>query len=275
MIRKEEIFDRSSYEQQINMNRKFFFLAAAFCLCGGGGYKAQAQMLIRVYPSQDHTNQTLWIFSGSGAGALDGGSIRSGSGHGHEDTIYVDSNDGNFYNANKPNPLTTSLSPLLSSTNSKDIASVRARIPGGGRTDITFAASATNTPTITIGGTSRTIANLWMDENSVVTRDGLGIRVTGTALSYSTGASASWSGAGVINKPIGDFHTGTFNSFGFAHPWFAGSNKAQIVVSGQIIPEPEEYALVFGLFALAFVFFHRHRQKKKQRQQRAAANSAV
>ena len=250
----------------IDRKRSLSLLVAVACICGGGGYKAQAQMLIRVYPSQDHTNQTLWIFSGSGAGALDGGSIRSGSGHGHEDTIYVDSNNGNFYDANKPNPLTISLSPLLSSTNSIDIASVNARIPGGGRTNITFAAGATNTPTITIGGTSRTIANLWMDENSVVTRDGLGIRVSGTALSYSTGASASWSGAGVINKPIGDFHTGTFNSFGFSHPWFAGSNKAQIVVSSQVIPEPEEYALIFGLFALAFVFFRRRRMQKKRQQ---------
>lgn len=31
-----------------------------------------------------------------------------------------------------------------------------------------------------------------------------------------------------------------------------------------IIPEPEEYALVFGLFALAFVFFHRRFQKKQR-----------
>ena len=229
-------------------------------------------MLIRVYPSQDNTNQTLWIFSGSGAGALDGGSIRTGSGHSHEDTIYVDSNNGNFYDANKPNPLTISLSPLLSSpTNPADIASVNARIPSGGKTNITFAAGATNTPTI--GSGSRTISHLWMDEDAVVTRDGLGIRVTGTALSYSTGASASWSGAGVINKPIGDFHAGTFNSFGFAHPWFAGSNKAQIVVSSQVIPEPQEYALVFGLFALGFVFFRRHFQKKQRRQAQTATTS--
>lgn len=144
--------------------------------------------------------------------------------------------------------------------------------PEGCRTNITFAARATNTPTVTIGGTSRTIANLWLDENAVVTRDGLGICVTGTALSYSTGASASWSGAGVINKPIGGFHTGTFNSFGFAHLWFAGSNKAQIVVSSQIIPEPEKYALLFGLFALASVFFHRWRMQKKRRQQSTTAS---
>ena len=223
-------------------------------------------MLIRVYPSQDNTNQTLWIFSGSGAGALDSGDIRlsSTSGHQHDDTLYVDS--GDLYNANKPNPLTISLSPLLSSTNTADRNSVLSRIPGGGKTNITFAVSATNTPTITIGSGSRTISHLWMDENAVVTRDGLGIRVTGTALTYSTGASASWSGAGVINKPIGDFHAGTFNSFGFAHPWFAGSNKAQIIVTTQIIPEPEEYAIIFGLFALAFVFFHRRMQKKQQRQ---------
>ncbi len=37
-----------------------------------------------------------------------------------------------------------------------------------------------------------------------------------------------------------------------------------IVVHSAIIPEPEEYALVFGLFALGFVILRRHFQKKRQ-----------
>ena len=33
---------------------------------------------------------------------------------------------------------------------------------------------------------------------------------------------------------------------------------------GTVIPEPEEYALVFGLFALGFVVVRRQLQKKRQ-----------
>ena len=69
-------------------------------------------------------------------------------------------------------------------------------------------------------------------------------------------------GAGIISKLIGDFHTGTSNSWGFSHPYFAANSQDSTQVrfhSGIIIPEPEEYALVFGLFALGFVFF-RHRR---------------
>ena len=44
-----------------------------------------------------------------------------------------------------------------------------------------------------------------------------------------------------------------------------------IVVHSVIIPEPEEYALVFGLFALGFVILRRHWQKK-QRQQASATS---
>ena len=48
------------------MKRKLTLLAAVVCICGGGGDKAQAQLIIDVYPSQDNpTNQTLWIFSGT------------------------------------------------------------------------------------------------------------------------------------------------------------------------------------------------------------------
>lgn len=38
----------------------------------------------------------------------------------------------------------------------------------------------------------------------------------------------------------------------------------RIVVHSQIIPEPEEYALVFGLVALGFVIVRRHWQKRHQ-----------
>ena len=233
--------------------------------------QSQAQLYIHVYPSQDSpTNQTLWIFSGSSSTSSTLNSIRSSGNYNTRDSWLIDtgSNSGNIYNANRPNNQLLTLSSLLSSTNSKDIASVNARIPGGGKTNITFAASATNTPTITIAGRgTRTIANLWMDEDVHVgsPRDGLGIRIQAPNLLYSSGEASSWVGAGLIDKPIGDFYAGTFNSWGNGFPDFgSGNNVVQVTVNNQIIPEPEEYALIFGLFALGFVFFHRRMQKKKR-----------
>ena len=36
------------------------------------------------------------------------------------------------------------------------------------------------------------------------------------------------------------------------------------LVYSHVIPEPEEYALVFGLFALAFVIIHRQFKRNRQ-----------
>ncbi len=259
------------------MNRKLFLLAAIACLCaGGGGGVANAQLFIHVYPSQDHTNQTLWIFSGTST-TLASDHIRTSSGSNsysaRDSWRFASSPSGlHVYGANPPSDTNFQLSPLFSSTNTIDIDSVRKRIPGGGRTNITFAASATNTPTITFSSNSRAISHLFM-ENRTTQSDELGIRVSGSSnFSYSSGASSAWVGAGLINKPIGDFNQGEFHNSGYGgslSPWFAASpsGSVRVVVNSQVIPEPEEYALVFGLFALGFVFFHRYFQKKKRRQQ--------
>ena len=225
-------------------------------------------MIINVYPSQDNpTNQTLWIFSGSStansAGNVQTSSFTSFSGNSTANL------NGNLYDANKPSDTLVQLSPLFSSSNTNDIASVRARIPGGGRTNITFAANATNTPTITIASGSRSISHFFMDDDSDY--DDIGIRVSASALSYSTGNSSAWVGAGIINKPIGDFFAGTINSGGGGEtdsPYFAANSAGavRVIVNSQVIPEPEEYALIFGLFALGFVFFHRRFQRKRQAQ---------
>ena len=236
-------------------------------------------MFVSVYPSQDNpTNQTLWIFSGSSTTAYGGtSSIRSSGNYHARDTIIIVSNNGDLYNANRPTNQFLTLSPLLSTSNPKDIASVNARIPGGGRTNITFAASATNTPSITITGRgTRTIARLFMSENALSAagqprRDGLGIRIQSPNLLYGSGETSSWVGAGIINKPIGDFYTGTFNEWSTTPTFASGSPSVRITVNNQIIPEPEEYALIFGLFALGFVFF-RHHWQKKQRQAAATAS---
>ncbi len=179
-------------KQYINIKRSFSLLASIACLCGGGG-GANAQLFIHIYPSQDNpTSETVWIFSGSST-AGGSGSIRTQSNANidRDDSweIDYDSNGGNIFDANKPSDVNFSLSPLFSSSNTDDIASVRARIPGGGKTNITFAASATNTPTITTGNGSRTIANLWMTDNG--NQDSFGIRVSGSALSYSSGNSSA------------------------------------------------------------------------------------
>ena len=261
------------------MKQKLSLLAAIACLCGGGGgYEAQAQLVINAYPSQDNpTNQTLWIFRGSST-TVSSNSIRASGAYRHSrDSWEFDINgynEGYFYNANSPSDQIISLSPLFSSSNTKDIASVNARIPGGGKTNITFAASATNTPTITIGSGSRTISHLFMNDGGTLTADSMGIRVSGSNLPYSSGQSSAWVGAGLINKPIGDFVTGgTFDNRDFTTIDFAasgtssGNGLVRVRVNGQVIPEPEEYALVFGLFALGFVLFHRHRQRKQRHQQ--------
>ena len=195
-----------------------------------------------------------WIFSGSSTTSRSASPIRT-SGNSHsQDTWRV---NGNVFNANAPDFAGEQvyLSPLLSSSNTKDTASARARIPGGGRTNITFGANATNTSTITSG--SRTIANFWIADNS--NEDRLGIRVSGSSLPYSNGASSAWVGAGIINKPIGNFHVGTFNrARAFSTFEAASTGSIRLVVNNQIITEPEEYALIFALFALGFVLVRRH-----------------
>ncbi len=238
---------------------------------GGGGYEVQAQLVINVYPSQDSpTNQTIWIFSGSSTTSFGGTtSIRSSGNYNVRDTAAITSNNGDLYNANRPSNQLLTLSPLFSSSNAKDIASVNARIPSGGKTNITFAANATNTPTITIAGRgTRTIARLFMSENAnsefinptLHQYDGLGIRNQPPNLLYGNGEASSWVGAGLIDKPIGDFFTGTFNH----RDGSSAFGSMRVVVNSQIIPEPEEYALIFGLFALGFVVVRRYWQRKRQ-----------
>ena len=229
---------------------------------GGGGYDAQAQLILDVYPSQDSTNHTLWIFSGSSSVATPG-TLRTSGNYSSADGWQTASD---IYNANKPSNQTITLSPLFSSTNTIDIDSVRKRIPGGGRTNITFAATATNTPTITIGTTpvNRTIASMFM--NDVTAADNIGIRVSsGFNYGAHSGQPSSWVGSGLLEKPIGDFFIKNVGAWAGLEPDFANSGVTLRIHSG-IIPEPEEYALVFGLFALGFVILRRHFQKKRRQQ---------
>ncbi len=262
-IKNEEIFDNKLDSHET----KTIIIRGLRLPLRGGGYSAQAQLLINVYPSQDSpTSETLWIFSGSSTASANS-ALRTSGGFSIDDSWI---SNGNVFNANSPTNQTISLSPLFSSaSNPIDIESIQKRIPGGARTQV-FAASATNTPTITIASGSRTIANLWMSDNG--NQDNFGIRVSGSSLSYSSGNSSAWVGSGILNKPIGDFFAGTFNNNAFQSIFAANSGgSVRVVINSQVIPEPEEYALVFGLFALGFVLFRRHFQKKKRRQQTATS----
>ena len=104
----------------------------------------------------------------------------------------------------------------------------------------------------------------------------MGIRVTASSISYSTNDAVSWSGQGILSQSITNFAVNTAGEYYYNYifgPYFpaAGALGApsfsgfRVMVSSTLaalIPEPEEYAIVFGLFALGFIFFHRHITRK-------------
>ena len=151
--------------------------------------------------------------------------------------------------------------------------------------DIAIPSTATNVPTLTFTGRgSRTIANMFLNDVNNSNWDDIGPRVAGSSdLNYGTGQpNVNWIGAGTMAKPIGDFHIttpGTYNGNragnGVLRSWtdHTQNNGLRIRVHGAVIPEPQEYALVFGLFALGFVIVRRHFQKKQRQQQQAASAS--
>ena len=94
--------------------------------------------------------------------------------------------------------------------------------------------------------------------------DEIEIRVTPPNLVYSANDASRWFGSGILDKPIGDFFTGTFNRNLGARFAANSTGSIRVVVNDHIIPELEEYALIFDLFALGFVLFRRHWQKKRQ-----------
>ena len=238
--------------------------------------QAQAQLYIDIYPSQDNpSTHTLWVFSGSsttsrtivilGVPAHSAGTFRTSTGNSFDvqDSVSLSSDP---FSANSPNNAVLGLSPFSvsgSSTNyPKDYDSIRRRIPGGTRTQ-TFAANATNTPTISISPSSSTISHMFLHGAT----NGIGARVS-TSFNYNTAGTAgsTWYGSGLLAKPIGDFTAGTYGNSLIGNPgtfFTRAANNFQVRVHGAVIPEPEEYALVFGLFALGFVILRRHFQKKR------------
>ena len=271
-------------KQQIHMKRKLSLLVAVVCLCGGR-YNAQAQLILDVYPSQDNpTSETLWIFSGSSSVAspatlrtsstshssADGYIRRSGNNYNTRDTFKT--TGGNLYAQNFPTNAAFTLSALTPSSltfTNKNYNSLTGRLNAVFKRDAIFLPNnVTNTPTISFGvGSTLTIDSVYMHHYNGGDNHDLGIRVsdtTGADLVYNSGASMRWFGAGTINKPIGDFRAGSYRSQANSIGSFFPDQGALVRVHSQVIPEPEEYALVFGLFALGFVFFHRWQRKRRQ-----------
>ena len=233
--------------------------------------QAQAQLYIDIYPSQDNNNQTLWVFSGSsttsrtivilGVPAISAGTFRTSSGNSFERQDSVSLSTNPFSSANSPSNAVLALSSL--STTSDDYESILKRIPGGPRTQM-FDSNATNAPTISVSPGSSTISHMYLHGAT----NAIGPRVSSSFTYGSTGnVGSSWYGAGLLAKPIGDFTAGTHSNpliSGEGTFFSRAANNFQLRVHGAVIPEPQEYALVFGLFALGFVFVHRHFQKKRQ-----------
>ena len=246
---------------------------------------AEAQLAIDVYPSQDNPeSETVWIFSGSST-AHYGSSIRSsGNYHARDSWKVRDGAAYTLYRVNNPTNQFFNLASLFSSTNNPiDIESVESRLSGSSRvtspfySGLNFSASATNAPTMTAGSASKTIGSIFMNDDA---QDEIGIRGAsgGGNLVYTNGQTFGWFGSGILAKPIGDFiDVEEFirisrdsqpyeNTLGA--PFF-GERRNQFVVQvsfhRHVIPEPAEYALVFGLLALAFVIVRRRFQKKELR----------
>ena len=239
-------------------------LAVFFCL------PTQAQLIIDVFPSQDDPTKTIWLFgirdrfgntqSGTSTVLL-GSTIRS-SGNFHRRDSWTTSTY--LFTANKPTNQFLNLTPLFSSANHpKDIDSITRRLPGHGFGILTtnvhfFPSNVTNEPTIeAYPSTTKTIGSIFMNDDA---DDQIGIRGTsGANLAYTNGQGIKWFGSGILNKPISDFRTHRMHGTDFGmgavlSPYFG---ETQISTHNYIIPEPAEYALVFGLLALAFVMVRR------------------
>ena len=268
--------------------RSLWGVLAAVALLALVPVSAQAQLYIDVYQSRDNNNQTLWVFSGSST-VPQLWSVRQGTAgndnFARRDTWEVVSNSGVLFPTNAPTNQRLALSSItgLDAITSRDrwyVANV-----------LTNTTGAVGEPTLTITTNSvdrtRAITSLFFNDDpgtGATNRDELGIRVSGSAFRYDLGGTSTWTGAGILAKPFSDFYSGdtdgtafSFNNLGTGAtggPRFAAGSDGSIVVRfhrGTVIPEPQEYALAFGLFALGFVMVRRHWQKKKQAAAAAAA----
>ena len=240
--------------------------------------QSRAQLYIDIYPSQDDYSRTLWILSGNSQASLSltgsGPYIRhnalAGAASANErdtyalqDLLFAGTRDGGFpFSIPQLYPL-SSLSP--SSTDYAGVTNFWAAT-----NTVSSLSSAAGSPTLSFSNrvangavTNRSISHLFLYAQPGGD-DQVGPRVSGGSnLPYGTNRPAvNWVGAGLINKPIGDFLSrdpyirNKADALGYFGANTLG-NGLRIRVHSSTVPEPEEYALVFALFALGFVIFRR------------------
>ncbi len=220
--------------------------------------QSQAQLAITVNPLQGDSNRTVWTFTGSSAAARDG-------------TIPVDvanvglGSYGEVLNYGAP------ASGPLQAANQLITGNLPAIFGGYA---LSFSTNVNFQPRITISNNTQTISHI--DFANSLGADSVGIRVSGSALSYNTNAPVSWRGRGILPYSITNLNTTAAGEYFYNYvsgPYFAAvgtrgtpasGGLRMIVSSTPVVPEPEEYALVFGLFALGFVIVRRYFQKKRQ-----------
>ena len=201
--------------------------------------------MLTIRPSASNTNNPILVFSGNTTVSSSEGIRTSASGSNEAgDTFTVQ----NLYSVTTLAGVVRSLSPL---------STLAAEDPDR-------LAEGDSAPTITIAQTNAlSISRIAFDSQPVLGDHDLGIRVSQYYF-YSSPQTVSWSGAGILtNFNMSQFNPGTYQSA--SHPNFS-SHPLRLTVSSQIVPEPQEYALLFALFALGFGFFHRRRMQKKRAQ---------
>ena len=220
--------------------------------------QSQAQLLLTVNPLQGDTNRTVWTFTGSSTASRDG-------------TIPISVDDIDFGSYGDVLNYGAPASGVLSAANQLILSGRQPALIGDYA--LSFSTNVNFQPRITISNNTQTISHITLI-NSVGT-DSVGIRVSGSALSYNTNAPVSWRGRGILSYSITNLTTTAAGEYFYnveaTGPYFAAegtrgtpnsSGYRMVVSSTPIVPEPEEYALIFGLFALAFVLFRRHWQRK-------------
>ena len=169
--------------------------------------QSQAQLFIDIFPSQDSTNQTLWVFSGTSRSGVTinnvGPYIRRSGSYDRRDThkttrAFVRNTAPALYNLTPLFTASTTNAPL-------DLESLRTRLGATiklGTTntldDITIPSTATNVPTLTFTGRgSRRIASMFLNDVNNTGWDDIGPRVAGTSdLNYGLGQpNVNWIGA--------------------------------------------------------------------------------
>ncbi len=224
--------------------------------------QSQAQLAITVNPLQGDTNRTVWTFTGSSAASRDGSIPISGGSQSQ-------GGYGNLLNYDAPaTGVLTASDQLITSGNLPALI---------GNYALSFSTNVNFQPRITISNNTQTISHIYLLNTPGL--DSVGIRVSGASpFSYNTNAPVSWRGRGrgILPYSITNLTTTAAGEYFYSYtqgPYFAAAGTRgtpasgglrMIVSSTPVVPEPEEYALVFGLFALAFVIFRRHWQKKKR-----------